>query len=252
MVGINYSEVRNSYSTGTVTGYNHTGGLVGATETYNGSNGLVINSYSTASATSSNNSASALVARLISGSIENSYGIGSVSAPSGNGGLIGEKNSGTVTNSYWDTETTGQSSSADGTGLTTTQMKQRNSFSGFDFTDIWYIEEGSGYPKLQETKYNELIITGTEGWRMLSSPVSGASFGTLLDSLWTQGFTGADVSHGNSNVYTWSESARSFQPITNANEVPASGTGFLTFVYSDDDNDGNPEGFSQKTNKQRK
>ncbi|MEP0007526.1 MAG: GLUG motif-containing protein [Balneola sp.] len=246
LVGINYSEVRNSYSTGTVTGYNHTGGLVGATETYNGSNGLVINSYSTASATSSNNSASALVARLISGSIENSYGIGSVSAPSGNGGLIGEKDSGTVTNSYWDTETTGQSSSADGTGLTTTQMKQRNSFSGFDFTDIWYIEEGSGYPKLQETKYNELIITGTEGWRMLSSPVSGASFGTLLDSLWTQGFTGADVSHGNSNVYTWSESARSFQPITNANEVPASGTGFLTFVYSDDDNDGNPEGFPKK------
>lgn len=246
LVGINYSEIRNSYSTGTVTGYNHTGGLVGATETYNGSNGLVINSYSTASATSSNNSASALVARLISGTIENSYGTGSVSAPSGNGGLIGEKNSGAVTNSYWDTETTGQSSSADGTGLTTAQMKQRNSFSGFDFTDTWYIEEGSGYPKLQETKYNELIITGAEGWRMLSSPVSGASFGTLLDSLWTQGFTGADVSHGNSNVYTWSEPARSFQPITNANEVPASGTGFLTFVYSDDDNDGNPEGFPKK------
>ncbi|MFY0696370.1 MAG: T9SS type A sorting domain-containing protein [Balneola sp.] len=246
LVGINYSEVRNSYSTGTVNGYNHTGGLIGATENYNGSNGLVTNSYSTASATSSNYGASALVARLKSGTIEYSYGTGSVSAPSGNGGLIGEKSSGTVTNSYWDTETTGQSSSADGTGLTTAQMKQRNSFSGFDFTDTWYIEEGSGYPKLQETKYNELIITGAEGWRMLSSPVSGASFGTLLDSLWTQGFTGADVSHGNSNVYTWSESARSFQPITNANEVPASGIGFLTFVYSDDDNDGNPEGFPKK------
>jgi len=246
LVGLNYSDVLNSYTTGTVSGVYHSGGLAGASESSSGSVGLISNSYSTASASSSTYGASALVGRLISGSIENSYGIGSVSAPSGNGGLIGEKNSGIVTNSYWDTETTGQSSSADGTGLTTAQMKQRNSFSGFDFTDIWYIEEGSGYPKLQETKYNELIITGAEGWRMLSSPVSGASFGTLLDSLWTQGFTGADVSHGNSNVYTWSESARSFQPITNANEVPASGTGFLTFVYSDDDNDGNPEGFPKK------
>jgi hypothetical protein len=246
LVGLNYSDVLNSYTTGTVSGVYHSGGLAGASESSSGSVGLISNSYSTASASSSTYGASALVGRLISGSIENSYGIGSVSAPSGSGGLIGEKISGTVTNSYWDTETTGQSSSADGTGLTTAQMKQRNSFSGFDFTDTWYIEEGSGYPKLQETKYNELIITGTEGWRMLSSPVSGASFGTLLDSMWTQGFTGADVSHGNSNVYTWSESARSFQPITNANEVPASGTGFLTFVYSDDDNDGNLEGFPKR------
>lgn len=246
LVGINYSEVSSSYSTGSVSGYNHTGGLIGANENYNGSNGLVSNSYSIASASSSNYGASALVGRLISGTIENSYGAGTVAAPSGNGGLIGEKNSGTVTNSYWNTETTGQSTSADGTGLTTAEMKQRNSFSGFDFANTWFIEEGAGYPELQEKKYNELIITGNEGWRMLSSPVSGASFGTLLDSIWTQGFAGADVSHGNSNVYTWNESAKTFQPIANANEVPASGTGFLTFVYSDDDNDGNAEGFPKK------
>ncbi len=246
LVGINYAEVSSSYSTGSVSGYNHTGGLIGANENYNGSNGIVSNSYSIASASSSNYGASALVGRLISGTIENSYGAGTVTAPSGNGGLIGEKNSGSVTNSYWDTETTGQTTSADGTGLTTVQMKQRSAFTGFDFSNTWFIEEGAGYPELQEIKYNELIITGAEGWRMLSSPVGGASFGILLDSLWTQGFTGADASQGASNVYTWNESAKTFQPITNANAVPASGTGFLTFVYSDDDNDGNPDGFPKK------
>lgn len=246
LVGLNYSEVRSSYSTGSVSGVNHSGGLLGANESSSGSVGNVINNYSTATATSSNYGAGSLVGRLISGTIENSYGAGTVTAPSGNGGLIGEKNSGSVSNSYWDTEATGQATSADGTGLTTAQMKQRSSFTGFDFSNTWFIEEGAGYPYLQEQKYNELIITGAEGWRMLSSPVSGTSFGTLLDSLWTQGFTGADVSHGASNVYTWNESAKSFQPINNANEVPEAGTGFLTFVYSDDDNDGNPDGFPKK------
>ncbi len=246
LVGINYAEVSSSYSTGSVSGYNHTGGLIGATENYNGSNGLVSNSYSIASASSSNYGASALVGRLISGTIENSYGAGTVTAPSGNGGLIGEKNSGTVTNSYWDTETTGQSTSADGTGLTTTQMKQRSSFTGFDFSDTWFIEDGTGYPKLQEEKFNTLTINGNEGWRMLSSPVSGASFGSLLDSLWTQGFTGADYSQGTPNVYVWNEPVKSFQAISNATDIPAAGSGFLTFVYSDDDNDGSPEGFPKR------
>ncbi len=246
LVGINYSEVRNSYSTGTVSGLNHTGGLVGANETYNGSNGLVSNSYSSASATSSGYGAGSLVGRLISGNIEYSYGVGSVSAPSGNGGLIGEKNDGAVTNSYWNIETTGQETSLDGTGLTTLQMKQRSSFSGFDFANTWYIEEGSGYPMLQEQKHEELVINGNEGWRMLSSPLSGASFGSLLDTLWTQGFTGADVTTGSSNVYTWNESSQAFQSISDASSVPDVGTGFITYVYADDDNDGNAEGFPKK------
>lgn len=248
LVGINYSEVRNSYSTGTVSGLNHTGGLVGANETYNGSNGLVSNSYSSASATSSGYGAGSLVGRLISGNIEYSYGVGSVSAPSGSGGLIGEKVSGTVTNSYWDTQTTGQGDSADGIGLTTAQMKQSSFYIGFDFANTWYIEEGSGYPMLQEQKHEELVINGNEGWRMLSSPISGASFGSLFDTLWTQGFTGADVVTGTSNIFAWSESNQSFQSINNATDVPSPGTGFITYVYADDDNDGNAEGFPKKIN----
>ena len=36
-------------------------------------------------------------------------------------------------------------------------------------------------------------ITGNSGFRMLSSPVSGHLLGSLLNNLWTQGMTGADI-----------------------------------------------------------
>ncbi|MFY0685448.1 MAG: hypothetical protein JXR20_12930, partial [Balneola sp.] len=88
-----------------------------------------------------------------------------------------------------------------------------------------------------------LTITGNEGWRMLSSPVASTSYGTILEPLWTQGFTGADYSDGASNVYTWNEASKSFQSISNAADIATSGTGFITYVYSDDDFDGTPEGF---------
>lgn len=83
-------------------------------------------------------------------------------------------------------------------------------------------------------------ISGNEGWRMMTAPVSGVSYGELLDTLWTQGFTGADATNGTSNVYTWSESSQAFTSITNATEVLAEGEGFIVYVY--DDNDGNTAG----------
>lgn len=56
----------------------------------------------------------------------------------------------TVTSCYWDMETTGQTSSAGdlATGLTTEQMKTKSSYSGWNFTNIWKIEENE-YPTLQ-------------------------------------------------------------------------------------------------------
>ena len=52
-------------------------------------------------------------------------------------------------NVYWDIVGTTQSSSNYGTGLDATQMKQKKSFVGFDFANVWYIDEGIDYPKLR-------------------------------------------------------------------------------------------------------
>ena len=73
---------------------------------------------------------------------------GTVSYP---GGLIGFEYYGTVTGSFWDMLTSGQTSSAGGTGRTTAQMKTQSTFSsaGWDFINIWSILEGLDYPRLR-------------------------------------------------------------------------------------------------------
>jgi len=56
----------------------------------------------------------------------------------------------TISNSYWDTETTGQPSSAGGgEGKTTEEMMKQTTYSGWDFVNIWEIDEGVSYPTLR-------------------------------------------------------------------------------------------------------
>jgi len=67
------------------------------------------------------------------------------------GGFCGEKTEFTITNCFWDTETSGQDTSDGGTGKTTAQMKTESTFTdaGWDFTTpIWYINPtiNDGYP----------------------------------------------------------------------------------------------------------
>jgi len=87
------------------------------------------------------------------------------------------------------------------------------------------------------------FITGSEGWRILTAPAANVSFSTMLDTLWTQGFTGADVLNGTSNLYTWSEPSSTFNAVVNGNTTPAAGKAFITYVYDDQDNDGTADGF---------
>jgi hypothetical protein len=87
------------------------------------------------------------------------------------------------------------------------------------------------------------FISGSEGWRILTAPAANVSFSTLLDTLWTQGFTGADVLNGTSNLYTWSEPSSTFNAVVNGNTTPAAGKAFITYVYDDQDNDGTADGF---------
>ncbi|MEX0609551.1 MAG: FG-GAP-like repeat-containing protein [Balneolaceae bacterium] len=87
------------------------------------------------------------------------------------------------------------------------------------------------------------IISGTEGWRIMASPLAEVSYGALLEDFWTQGFTGADSEGGVSNVYTWSEADQQFQSISNAADIPPVGKGFLVYVFDDQDFDDFVEGF---------
>ena len=65
----------------------------------------------------------------------------------------------TVTGSFWDRQSSGQTTSAGGTSKTTAQMRTGSTFlsAGWDFVgeaakgteDIWRIDEGKDYPRLQ-------------------------------------------------------------------------------------------------------
>lgn len=115
----NGGQVSNSYATGSVTGNDDVGGLVG----YNTANGSIIS---------------------------NSYASGSVSGSGWQGGLVGLAG-GDASNCYWNTTTSGQSN-GNGTGVTgktDTEMKQQATFAGWDFTNIWEIEEGVSQPSLR-------------------------------------------------------------------------------------------------------
>jgi hypothetical protein len=154
LVGANDGTVSNSYSTGSVTGDEYVGGLVGRNEVNN-----VSNSYSTGSVIG-NSSVGGLVGEIIEGTVSNSYSTGTVTGYQYVGGLVGDNYYGTVSNSFWDIETSGQATSAGGTGKTTTEMQDIATFSGAGWniiavalnetnpTYIWNIVDGVTYPFL--------------------------------------------------------------------------------------------------------
>ncbi|MEI7667039.1 MAG: YDG domain-containing protein, partial [Synechococcaceae cyanobacterium ELA263] len=139
LVGINNGIISGSYVTGSVSGSSFVGGLVGA----HYDPGAITQSYSNASVNGVN-SVGGLVGLQQYGSIDQSYASGLVRAtgfPNPKvGGLVGERFSptGLITNSYWDRESTGQSSSpGGGVSLSTIQMQDPKSFVGWNFGEAW-------------------------------------------------------------------------------------------------------------------
>ena len=142
-------KIENSYSTASVEDSGlgcPTGGLVGTND------GTIIKSYARGPVTSSAKAGG--IVGTNTGIINESYATGSVSYGDGVEGLVGvEEGDGTVNDSYWDMNATGQPTSAgNATGLTTEEMTDiaaRNNMRGFDFTDTWETVR-DGYPVLGE------------------------------------------------------------------------------------------------------
>ncbi len=143
LVGGNYNGIiTKSYSTCNLNGGgNYFAGLVGFNQ-----NGIITNSYFTGSINGRNYTGGLIGWNEDNSAITNSYSIGSVNGGTDIGGLVGWNENSTITNSYWDTETSGQLSSDGGVGKTTAEMKKQATFISWDFDDIWNIEENITYP----------------------------------------------------------------------------------------------------------
>jgi CubicO group peptidase (beta-lactamase class C family)/PKD repeat protein len=153
LAGFNNGTVRESYATGSASGVNRVGGLVGN----NGRAGTANVTYATASV-SGDDRVGGLVGQNNGGEINESYAAGTVSGSNQVGGLVGLNNAflgASVTNSYWNTETTDQSTGSVGTGLTTSEMlgdAAKTNMGGFDFARSWAVFDNGtevSYPYLQ-------------------------------------------------------------------------------------------------------
>ncbi|OHB57484.1 MAG: hypothetical protein A2Y07_11860 [Planctomycetes bacterium GWF2_50_10] len=174
MYGGSDGDMTNCYSTCTVRGHKHTGGLVGFVE-----HGDVSSCYAAGDIGGNGSSSGYHLGGLAGyskyGFFSNCYAAGTVSGVRYIGGLIGAVHTGSISKCYsttrvigtdttgglagdssnliydcfWDIQTSGQTTSAGGTGKTTAQMKTQSTYTdaAWNFTSPWrWI--GFTYPRL--------------------------------------------------------------------------------------------------------
>lgn len=161
LVGSTTGTIKESFSTGQVTGNNRTGGFAGEV----GINATITDCYSMSNLI--NQSYAGGFAGYVSGNnalVSNCYSVGSFSTTTGYaqiGGFAGAANaSAHIDSSFWDTDVSGITVSAGGTGKTTAELKDIGTINigGWDVVcetangtkDIWAIapDQNNGYPFL--------------------------------------------------------------------------------------------------------
>ena len=158
LCGENYlGTIRNSYAAGEIDGYYYLGGLCG----YN-ARGTIANSFSTAPVGILDGyyANGGLCGYNYYGTVAKSYSSGSVYQGSDYlGGLLAVSYKGDISDSFWDSQTSGLTFSDGGVELTTSEMQDSNSFlaANWDFNaetdngtdDFWHMPyNATGYPML--------------------------------------------------------------------------------------------------------
>ncbi|WP_240644616.1 S-layer homology domain-containing protein [Paenibacillus paeoniae] len=228
LIGYNYyGTVSNSIAKANVTGSStNVGGMVGANF------GEISYGYAAGNVTGTGTNVGGLIGTN-SGEISYSYAAGSVTGSGIRvGGLIGNNSSGTISYSFYDSGTTGQSDTGKGDGRTTTEMKTQSTFtdSDWDFTSIWGISplRNNGYPYLQAIqKYVTYDGNGNTGGSvptdsksysqgetvnvysntvtLLKTDYTFAGWNTQADGSGTDYASGASFSMGSSDVILYAK-----------------------------------------------
>jgi hypothetical protein len=154
LVGVNSGTLISCYATGSVSGTDLVGGLVGMNY-----GGTLTACYATGSVIGTNYYVGGLVGWNDSGTLTACYATGSVTGTGAVGGLVGWNEGGMVTDSFWDMETSKLAYSEGGTGKTTTEMRTLSTFTSppasWDFSatdgdaaDWMMLRPGEDYPRL--------------------------------------------------------------------------------------------------------
>ena len=213
LVGMNNGAISDSYATGTVIGAANVGGLVGNNYGVSSSPASVTNSYFTTGTVTGTTAVGGFVGlQYPYGSITKSYSSATsvTGTGAGIGGFVG-KNQGTITNSFWDTTTSGKANGlgiglngagagvagvsgtpqSGVTGLDTAGMQTKTNFTDatWDFTTrptpVWGFASANSYPILcslgtcildTSVAYTLAALTGTYTY-------NGNAY--LLSDLWS-------------------------------------------------------------------
>ena len=179
--GLNSGTVLRSWSTGSVTAGNQAGGLVGV----NNQGDLIGESWSAATVTADDENAGGLVGTN-AGTVRGSYASGRVTASGENsvgglvGGLVGNvtADAPAVSNSYYDTDTTGYTAGI-GEGKTTAELQSPTGYSGiytgWDTGNApWDFGTAQDYPALKSDLDGDGQATWQEfGIQRVPGPVTG-------------------------------------------------------------------------------
>ena len=77
--------------------------------------------------------------------------------------------------------------------------------------------------------------SGKDGWRFLGSSIKNQTYADFFEDIWTQGAIGSNSPESGSTLFTWSESAQSFTPVTNLTDTITQANGILSYLFEDDD-----------------
>ncbi|PHM16778.1 MAG: hypothetical protein CJD30_09765, partial [Sulfuricurvum sp. PD_MW2] len=185
VIGTNYGVLKNVYVTGSVTGTGYeVGGLVG-----NNFLGTISQSYAASNVTGTSRVGGLVGINwgVYNASIATSYATGSVSGTETVGGLVCDQiGLIPIDNNYWDTQTTGQSTSEGGTGKTTAEMKTLSTFSGWDISTsglntTWKLDSGA-YPTLSNRHISPLSVAAALTPTPLARPVEHYDITTIVNS----------------------------------------------------------------------
>jgi hypothetical protein len=160
LLGINAGTLTEAFATGRVTS-NSANAILGGLAALNADRGTFTFAYATGAVSGGPNSVIGGLIGVNTGTLEQTYAIGRLTGGGIVGGLVGANNSGplppifgdsnlsltgtgTATNSYWDTQTTGVSVSAQGNGVPTTGLIASLP-PGFDHS-VWIIQPDPSYP----------------------------------------------------------------------------------------------------------
>jgi hypothetical protein len=193
--------VTNCYATGSVSVvWEIVGGLTGENQ-----GGTIINCYATGNVQGDTQVGGLVGYSQYEGTVTNCYSTGSVTGTTEVGGLMGRNESGEISASFWDIQTSGRTNMCgsqdaggsgcdNGNGKTTAEMRTESTFTsaGWDFfgetdngtEDIWTILEGIKYPEFTWQNPLELNLAIDNVW-MYQNVLSGTNSRLTADVLIT-------------------------------------------------------------------